>query len=286
MITGKTRLTGLLGSPVAHSISPLMHNEGFQLLGLDYAYLCFDIKEAQMEDAVKALKLLNVRGFNCTMPVKIKMCQLADDLSPAARLIGAVNTVVNENGVLTGHNTDGTGFTEAVRSYGYDIRGKKMTLLGAGGAATAIAVQAALDGVGEIAVFNRKSRSWERGQQLVDNINAKTNCKAALYDLEDNSALRSQLSDSYLLANGTPIGMAPNTDASPISDVSILHEGLIVYDAIYNPRETRLMAQAKERGCLVHNGLHMLLYQGAAAFRLWTGQDMPLDAIKEKYFRD
>lgn len=228
MITGKTRLTGLLGSPVSHSISPLMHNEAFGLLNLDYAYLCFDVKEEQMEEAVKALKLLNVRGFNCTMPVKIRMCELADKLSPAAELIGAVNTVVNDNGVLTGHNTDGIGFTEAVRSYGYDITGKKMILLGAGGAATAAAVQAALDGVSELAVFNRKSRSWHRGQQLVDNINKKTSCKAALYDLEDTTALRAQLADSYILVNGTPVGMAPNTGISPIPDASMLHEGLIV----------------------------------------------------------
>lgn len=285
MITGKTRLTGLLGSPVSHSISPLMHNEAFGLLNLDYAYLCFDVKEEQMEEAVKALKLLNVRGFNCTMPVKIRMCELADKLSPAAELIGAVNTVVNDNGVLTGHNTDGIGFTEAVRSYGYDITGKKMILLGAGGAATAAAVQAALDGVSELAVFNRKSRSWHRGQQLVDNINKKTSCKAALYDLEDTTALRAQLADSYILVNGTPVGMAPNTGISPIPDASMLHEGLIVYDAIYNPRETELMRQAASQGASACNGLLMLLYQGAAAFELWTGQKMPVDHIRSKFFQ-
>lgn len=285
MITGKTRLTGLLGSPVAHSVSPLMHNEAFRLLDLDYAYLCFDIKEDQMAEAVKALKLLNVRGFNCTMPVKIRMCELADQLSPAAELIGAVNTVVNEDGVMIGHNTDGVGFTSAVKSYGYDIVGKKMTLLGAGGAATAMAVQAALDGVSEIAIFNRKTRSWGRGQQLVDNINKKTDCKAALYDLDDETELRRQLSDSYLLANGTPSGMAPNSDTTPVPDVTMLHEGLVIYDAVYNPRETRLMAEGKTRGCKVHNGMYMLLYQGAEAFRLWTGQDMPVDEIREKYFK-
>lgn len=285
MITGKTRLTGLLGSPVAHSVSPLMHNEAFRLLGLDYAYLCFDIKEDQMEDAVKALKLLNVRGFNCTMPDKIRMCELADKLSTAAELIGAVNTVVNEDGVFVGHNTDGVGFMEAVRDCGHDMTGKKMTLLGAGGAATAMAVQAALDGVKELAIFNRKSRSWARGQQLVDNINAKTDCKAALYDLEDETVLRSQIADSYILVNGTPSGMAPNVDATPVPDVTMLHEGLIIYDAIYNPRETKLMADGKAQGCQVHNGMYMLLYQGAEAFRLWTGCNMPVAEIKEKYFK-
>lgn len=284
MITGRTRLTGLLGSPVAHSVSPLMHNEAFQMLNLDYAYLCFDIKEEQMEDAVKALKLLNVRGFNCTMPDKIRMFELADRLTPAAELIGAVNTVVNEDGEFVGYNTDGVGFVEAVKDCGYDIKGKKMTILGAGGAATAMAVQAALDGVKELAIFNRKSRSWNRGQQLVDNINAKTECKAVLYDLDDENMLRQQTADSYILVNGTPSGMAPNTDATPISDVTMLHEGLIIYDAIYNPRETRLMKEGRDRGCKVHNGMYMLLYQGAEAFRLWTGQKMPVEEIKKKYF--
>ena len=285
MITGKTRLTGLLGSPVAHSVSPLMHNEAFRLLNLDYAYLCFEIKEDQMEEAVKALKLLNVRGFNCTMPDKIRMYELSDELSPAAKLIGAVNTVVNEDGVFVGHNTDGVGFMEAVRDCGHDMKGKKMTLLGAGGAATAMAVQAALDGVKELAIFNRKSRSWARGQQLVDNINAHTGCRAELYDLEDETLLRSQIADSYILVNGTPSGMAPNVETTPVPDVSMLHEGLIIYDAVYNPRETRLMAEGKKRGCIVHNGMYMLLYQGAEAFRLWTGQDMPVAEIKAKYFK-
>lgn len=285
MITGKTRLTGLLGSPVAHSISPLMHNEAFHLLDLDYAYLCFDLKEKDMEDAVKALKLLNVRGFNCTMPVKIRMCELADRLSPAAELIGAVNTVVNENGTFVGHNTDGIGFTEALRSCGYEVKGKKITLLGAGGAATAMAVQAALDGALEINVFNRKTRSWSRGRQLVDNLNKKTACKAALYDLDDETELRLRLADSDLLANGTPSGMAPETDLTPITDPTMLHDELTVFDAIYNPRETRLLREAAQRGCHTQNGLYMLLYQGAAAFRLWTGQEMPVERIKEKFFR-
>lgn len=284
MITGTTQLTGLIGSPVSHSISPMMHNESFQLLGLDYVYLCFDIKEQEMEEAVKALKLLNVKGFNCTMPAKIRMYELADELSPAASMMGAVNTVVNDNGRFIGHNTDGVGYMSAVKEAGYDIIGKKMTLLGAGGAATAVAVQAALDGVSELAIFNRRGRSWNRGQALVDSINAKTNCKASLYDLEDETELKKQLSDSTILTNGTSVGMAPNTDLCPIKNPNLLHEGLIVSDVIYNPRETLLMKEAAARGCHTFNGLYMLLYQGAEAFKLWTGKEMPVDIIKEKYF--
>lgn len=283
-ITGKTQLICLIGSPVAHSISPSMHNEAFQKLDLDYAYLCFDIKEDQMEEAVRALRLLNVRGFNCTMPAKVPMCALSDELSPAASLIGAVNTVVNDNGKLIGHNTDGIGYMQAVKEAGHDIIGKKMTLLGAGGAATAIAVQAALDGVSEIAIFNRRGRSWERGVKLVNDINSMTRCRASLYDLADQSELKHQLSDSTILTNGTSVGMAPKTDLCPVTDLSLLHEGLIVSDVIYNPRETLLMKEAAKRGCKTFNGLYMLLYQGAEAFRLWTGMDMPVSLIREKYF--
>ena len=158
-ITGHTVLTGLLGSPVAHSISPMMHNESFRQLGLDYAYLAFDVGTDNLKTAVEGLKVLGVRGFNLTMPDKNLMCTYCDKLSPAAELIGAVNTVVNDNGVLTGHTTDGIGYMEAARDAGYDLTGKTMTLLGGGGAATAICVQAALDGLKEIRVFNIKNKN-------------------------------------------------------------------------------------------------------------------------------
>lgn len=285
MITGKSQLICLLGSPVSHSISPLMHNEAFRLLNLNYAYLCFEAKEQDMGETVKALKCLNARGFNCTMPVKIRAFELADELSPAASLMEAVNTVVIENDRLTGHNTDGTGYMAAVKDAGYDPIGKKMTLLGGGGAATAIAVQAALDGVHKLAIFNRRGRSWERMQRLADKLAAKTDCQISLYDLADTTELKKQLSDSYLLTNGTSAGMAPDTEISPISDLSVFHEDLIVSDVIYNPRKTKLLTDAENCGCRTFNGLYMLLYQGAAAFKLWTGQDMPVDAIKEKYFK-
>lgn len=285
MITGHTRLTGLLGSPVSHSISPLMHNDAFRLLKLDYTYLCFETNEEKLPETVSALRTLNARGFNCTMPVKVRMCELADRLSPAAELMGAVNTVVVDGGVLTGHNTDGIGYMRAVQEAGCDVLGKKVTLFGGGGAATAIAVQAALDGVSELAVFNRRGRSWARMQKLTDLLNEKTSCRVALYDLADITELRAQLHNTYLLTNATSAGMAPDINACPLADTALLHEDLIVSDVIYNPRETKLLAEARARGCKAFNGLYMLLYQGAEAFRLWTGQEMPVDLIKEKYFR-
>lgn len=283
-ITGHTVLTGLLGSPVAHSISPMMHNEGFRQLNLDYVYLCFDVGTDNLKTAVEGMKAMGVRGFNCTMPDKNLMCELADELSPAARLIGAVNTVLNEDGKLKGYNTDGIGYMQAVKDAGHNIIGKNMTLLGAGGAATAVCVQAALDGVAQINVFSIRDQFFERAQKMVDTINKETNCKASLYDFEDETVLKKSIADSHILTNGTSVGMAPNTDNCIIKDKSFFHEGLIVSDVIYNPRETKLLKMAKEAGCETFNGLYMLLYQGAEAFKIWTGKEMPVEVIKEKYF--
>lgn len=283
-ITGHTRLTGLLGSPVSHSISPMMHNEAFRQLDLDYVYLAFDVGVEGMETAVNGLRSLNVRGFNVTMPGKNVMASLCDQLSPAAEIIGAVNTVVNDNGVLTGHNTDGIGYMMAVKDAGHNIIGKKMTLLGAGGAATAVLAQAALDGLSEIAVFSIRDQFWGRAEKTVATLNERTTCKVKLYDFEDESILRREISESTLLVNGTSVGMAPNIDRSIITDKSMLRSDLIVSDVIYNPRETKLLKLAKEVGCPTFNGLYMLLYQGAEAFKIWTGQEMPVELIKEKYF--
>ena len=284
-ITGHTRLTALLGSPVAHSISPLMHNEAFQLLNLDYTYLCFDVNEETLLAAVEGLKACGIRGFNLTMPNKNQIVKLLDELSPAARLIGAVNTVVNDKGHLVGYNTDGVGYMQAVKDAGYDITGKTITIMGAGGAATAICAQAALDGVEKIHIFAREtSRFWERTQKLVENINSTLPCKAVLHENKDTGALAGAISESALLLNATSVGMAPDTDSTIIQDTSLYHPDLIVSDVIYNPRETRFLREAREAGCRTFNGMYMLLYQGAEAFRLWTGKEMPIKEIKEKYF--
>lgn len=284
MITGHTKLTGLLGSPVEHSISPMMHNESFRVLGLDYAYLAFDVREQELEIAVEGLKALKVKGFNLTMPNKNRMCRLCDQLSPAAEIIGAVNTVENRNGELVGHSTDGSGYMLAVKNAGYEILGKKMTLFGAGGAGTSILVQAALDGVAEISVFNRRTPFFERAEQIIRKLNERTSCKIRLYDYEDASVLRREIGDSAILTNATSVGMAPNLEACILKDTSMLHPDLIVSDVIYNPKETKLLKMAKEAGCRTFNGMYMLLYQGAEAFRIWTGQEMPVEHIKQMFF--
>ncbi len=285
-MNGHTKLVGLLGHPVAHSISPLMHNEAFEMTNINYAYLCFDTKEEELEQTVAALKQLDAKGWNCTMPDKIKMYELCDYLSPAAKLIGAVNTVVNKDGILYGYNTDGTGYMMSVQEAGFQIIGKKMTLLGAGGAAMAILAQAALDGVGEISLFCRRGKSWRHAQEMTERLNKQTNCKVRLFDFSSKDILKRELDQSDILTNATSVGMTPNENFSIIEEKEMFHEGLIVSDVIYNPRETKLMKLAREAGCPTFNGLYMLLYQGAEAFRLWTGQDMPVVPIKEKYFRE
>lgn len=285
-ITGTTTLTGLLGSPVSHSVSPAMHNEAFRLLDLDYVYLAFDVGPKDLKTAVDGLKALGVRGFNLTMPDKVPMLELADELTPAAKLAGACNTVINENGRLIGHTTDGIGYMRSVRDAGHDIIGKKMTLLGAGGAATALCTQAALDGVKEIDIFRRnRPDAFARTERFAKSVAEHTGCILHVYDIADEKQLKTSLDESCILTNATNVGMAPDIDACPIPDQSFFHPELIVSDIIYNPRETRLMSMAAYVGCPVFNGMYMLLYQGAASFECWTGKEMPVAAIKEKYFK-
>lgn len=284
-ITGHTGLTALLGSPVAHSISPLMHNESFRLLGLDYVYLCFDVNEDTLPAAVEGLKTCGIRGFNLTMPNKNKIVELLDELSPEAQLIGAVNTVLNDNGKLIGFNTDGYGFMQSVRDAGHDVKGKAVTVMGVGGASMAICAQSALDGASAVRIFARRSsRYWNRTQKFAENLHVRTGCEVCLYDNDDTKALKEALDSSYLLINATSVGMVPDIDDSIIKDPSLFRPGLVVADVVYEPQETRLLRDAKAAGCQTFNGMYMLLHQGAKAFKIWTGQDMPVSVIKEKYF--
>ena len=286
-ITGHTGLICLLGSLCDQSVSPMMHNASFEALGLDYRYLAFDVNEETLPTAVAGLKVLGARGFNLTMPDKNLMVSLCDELSTAARIIGAVNTVVNEDGRLVGHNTDGIGYMQSVKDAGYDIIGKKMTLLGAGGAATAILVQAALDGLKEISVFVRPtSRFYDRLVHTVEELTEITDCRIKICDFSDANLLKKELADSAILTNGTSVGMAPHEDTCPVPENLTFPKDLIVSDIIYNPRETKLLTMAKNQGNPFFNGSYMLLYQGAEAFRLWTGKEMPVEKIKKEFFSD
>ena len=280
-ITGQTELIGLIAYPIRHSNSPRMHNEAFAKLGLDYAYIAFEVDNDTLEDTIKGFKAMKVRGWNVSMPNKTVVHKYLDHLAPAAKICGAVNTVVNDNGVLTGHITDGIGFMMALKDANIDVIDRKITIVGAGGAGTAIAVQAALDGVMEISIFNHRDDYWVRAKNIVNTINEQTGCIATLHDLADLDDLKSEMASSFLFINATGIGMKPLEGQTYIPDKSYFHKELNVADVIYAPEQTAMLKMAQEAGCKTMNGSGMMLYQGAAAFKLWTGHDMPIDYIKE-----
>ena len=286
-INGHTRLYALIGSPVGHSGSPAMYNYSFDKLGIDAAYLAFDVPLEKVEEAVTALKTLNVGGFNVTMPDKTAVARLVDRLSPAAKLVGACNTVVvEEDGSLTGHITDGTGFVRNLKEHGVEVSGKKTVLLGTGGAATAIAVQMALDGVDEIAIFNRKDEFFTNGEKTVEKIRRAVPSIGNIYieDLDNRKLLGEVISESDILINATRAGMSPLEDVLPVPE-EFLHKNLAVSDVVYNPRETLLIKKAQEAGCRAAvGGIGMLLWQGAAAFELYTGKEMPAREVMERFF--
>ena len=283
-ISGTTGLLALIGSPVGHSGSPAMYNYSFEKLGLDYAYVAFDIKENEVKDALAAMKLFNMRGCNVTMPDKMEAAKYVDELSPAAKIIGAVNTIVNNDGTLKGYITDGEGFVDNLKDHGIDIRGKKLTVAGGGGAATAIQVQCALDGAAEITIFNMKDAFFPRTLETAEKIRAAADVVVNVYDIADTAKMTEEIKDSDIFVNATIVGMKPMEDQSVVKDLSAFHEKLVVCDAVYNPEETKLLREAKAAGCTCIGGKGMLLWQGVSAFKLYTGMDMPVEEVKEKFF--
>lgn len=280
-ISGTTTLLGLIGTPVEHSKSPAMYNHCFQKFGLDWAYLAFDIPQEKAGDAVQAIRTLGMRGANVTMPCKNAVIPYLDKLTPAAEAIQAVNTIVNENGTLVGYNTDGCGYTQNLRRNGVEVKGKKIVLLGGGGAASAIAIQAALEGAAEIAVFNLKDAFWPRVEKGLRAIaQAAPGCAITLNDLQGREALHQAILRCDILSNATRVGMAPYEDQSNITDLSWFRPDLIVTDVVYAPPQTRMLREAQAAGCLTCDGLGMLLCQGAEAFRLYSGMEMPVEEIR------
>lgn len=285
-ISGRTGLYTLIGTPVGHSGSPAMFNYSFQKLGLDFAYLAFDISLEKVPEAIKAIKTLNIKGSNVTMPCKSEVCKYMDELSPAARIIGAVNTIVNDDGRLIGHNTDGIGFVRNLKENGVEVRGKKIVIIGAGGAATAIQVQCALDGVKEISIFNIKDDFYEKAEKTIKNLKLEIpECDVNLYDLEDTKKLGEEISACDILINATHIGMHPNEGQSPIKDTSVFRKNLVAADVVYNPRKTKFLKEAEKGGCKVIEGIGMLLWQGVESFKLYTGLEMPAKEVNELFFK-
>ena len=281
-IDGYTRLAAVVANPIKHSISPFIHNRAFEATHTNGVYLAWEVKGTDLAETVANIRRYQMFGINLSMPYKERVIPYLDQLSEEARLIGAVNTVVNREGTLIGYNTDGKGFFKSLPSF--KISGKRMVLLGAGGAAKAILAQAILDGVSQVSVFVR-SGSIEKTRPYLEKLQNETGLKVDLFALEDVSKLQARITDSDLLVNATSVGM--DGLSQPIPTSIVLPEKLLVADVIYQPFETPFLKWARNQGNQSINGLGMLLYQAAEAFQLWTGKQMPTDQIwkllKQKY---
>lgn len=289
-IDGKTKLVGLLATPIGHSLSPRMHNLGYTLAGLNYTYLAFEVGNNELEKAVNGFKAAGVAGFNVSMPNKMKVLEYLDELDDSAKHTRASNTVVNQNGKLIGYNTDGLGYVKNLIDHDVKLEGQKVTLVGSGGAATPIAIQLTQSGIREISIFARNDEYFAQAEENVNYINNEMKefgVKANIFPLEDKEAFRREVAESAILANGTSLGMKPLDHLSIIDDtLDVLRKGLVVTDVVYNPQKTKLLTQAEEAGAKTINGLGMMLWQGALAFKLFTGVDMPMKQVKEILFAD
>ena len=285
-ITGKTGLYGLIGSPVDHSGSPAMYNFSFHKTGLDYAYMAFDIALDRLPEAIAAIKTFKIKGSNVTMPCKTAVVEYMDELTPAARIIGAVNTIVNDNGRLTGNNTDGIGFVRNLKENGVEVKGKKITIMGAGGAGTAIQVQLALDGAKEISIFNINDAFYPRALETAAKLKKEVpECVVNVYPLEDEARLKEEIASSEILINSTKVGMHPLEKESLIKDKSAYRKDLVVADTVYNPKITKMLEEAEAAGSNIAGGIGMLLWQGSEAFKLYTGLEMPTDEVYNEFFK-
>ena len=281
-IDGYTRLAAVVANPIKHSISPFIHNRAFEATNTNGVYLAWEVEGTDLAETVANIRRYQMFGINLSMPYKEQVIPYLDQLSEEARLIGAVNTVVNREGTLIGYNTDGKGFFKSLPSF--KISGKRMVLLGAGGAAKAILAQAILDGVSQVSVFVR-SASIEKTRPYLEKLQNETGFKVDLFALEDVSELQARITDSDLLVNATSVGM--DGVSQPIPTSIVLPEKILVADVIYQPFETPFLKWARNQGNHAVNGLGMLLYQAAEAFQLWTGKEMPTaqiwELLKQKY---
>lgn len=284
-VSGKSKVVGLFGYPISHTLSPVMHNAAFAALQLPYIYVPFPVDPNRLVEAVQGIRALSLHGVNVTIPHKENILPLLDVVTPEARLIGAVNTIVNENGILTGHNTDGEGFIRALEEAGLmGLKERNVLILGTGGAARAVAVSLALRGAGRIVIAGR---TIHKAQEITTIISEKI-CNQCASVIDSTSPLLEQeLSNADIVINATPLGMYPNHDIPAFIDISRCHTGALICDLVYNPLETAILKAARKRGLGTLSGLGMLVWQGALAFELWTGQKPPIELMRhtvQKHF--
>lgn len=316
----RAELTGVFGDPVDDNPTMILEEAGYQALGLNYRYLTIKVLPEDLESAMNAVRAMHFRGINLTMPHKIKVIPMLDELSEAAQIIGAVNTVINDDGRLIGENTDGKGFTRSLMREGVDLYGKKILILGAGGAARAIAVECALAGAAEVKIASRKEAP---GQELSELIRSRTKAaseyvpwggtqtagaQTAGAQTADAQTVRAQTagaqtantqaagaqtagaltipSGTDILINATPIGFTPHADTMPEIDYDTITESMIVSDVVFDPVQTRFLQKAAERGARTFTGIGMLVQQGALNFTYWTGEEAPVDVMYEALERE
>lgn len=270
-INGTTKLTGLIGNPVEHTVSPVLHNSLFNALGINGIYVPLKVPSGCLKDAVMGLKASGFAGFNVTIPYKEEVLDCVDEVSIEAKLLGAVNTVKIDEGRLYGFNTDADGFIRAFyKQTGTGFEKKHVCLLGAGGTAKALAVKIALEGAKSIGIINRTEIKAIEIAANVNRVPADNGCtgKMALAAVSDTVEAVRMLNECDIIINTTSVGMHPNIDSCPLQQGFIFRSKQIVYDVIYNPIQTKLLANASANGCKTVNGAGMLFYQGIKAFEI------------------
>ena len=274
-VSGRTKVCAVIGDPVEHSLSPCFQNAAFQHLKLDFIYVAFTVKAENLGDAISGVRSLGIYGLNVTMPHKISVIKYLDELDERADRIKSVNTILNRNGKLIGYTTDGIGVLNALKYNGVDPKGKKVVILGAGGAARS-ASYALSEVAGELVILNR---TIERARNLASKvrklIGSHVNVK---WDGLTEESLRREVREADILINATPVGMSPDVNGTLV-EKRLLHPDMVVFDMIYHPLKTRLLREAEEVGAKTINGLSMLIHQGAASFEIWTGMEAPVDVM-------
>jgi shikimate dehydrogenase len=265
-ITGKTKVCCLIGHPVSHTFSPIMHNACFKDLNLDFVYVAYDVHPENLYKAVEGFKALNITGINVTIPHKEKIIKYLDEIDPLAQSMGAINTIKNEEGYLKARNTDGPGAKKALLDAGCKISGKKILILGSGGVARALSYILSQDAEKIVLTDIIKERSLQLAKEVKQKMNMNIEGK-----INTEAVIKEETKNTDILINATPLGMYPNIDDSPIPK-EFLHSDLFVFDVVYNPLETKLIKEANEIGCKTLGGLDMLVNQGILAFEWWTGK--------------
>lgn len=271
----RSELVGAFGCPIEENPTGVMEEAAFAAKGLDYRYLTIRVNDGDLKAAMEAVRALNMRGINLTIPHKVKVLEYLDELSPAAEIIGAVNMVVNNNGKLWGDNTDGKGYLISLDNAGYSMEGKHLTILGSGGAARAICTESALSGAKKITIA---AIDKKQGEALAETINTKTNAHAELVVWDGAFCVPE---DTDVLSNATPVGLYPNVNEKPNINYGTIQSRMLVTDVIFNDPHSLFLQEAEKRGAKTINGLGMLINQGALNFKLWTGVDAPIDVMTE-----